>query len=201
MIAVAVVASFLGIVSWKVRGPVVFLEAAPPPTSANTDHDIFDIVLTDLINDPEFNFTIGGPLAKRTQIVMHAVTKGHLRREYFNFDKWPKENGTPEDVLDDIVARNPKGKQFALAGYQPSTPNITVTVLRQSELDDPFQPRYPSACGYVIPYLPGYSRDGTTALFLFRLPPLGYHPGWGCYLLKKTNGRWDIAKKRLYHLM
>jgi hypothetical protein len=201
MIAVAAVASVFGFVSWVVRGPVAFVEPAPPPRWANADHEIYDIVLADLIDNPEFNFTIKGSGPKKTQIVLHAVTRGHVPHKFFDFDRWPRENGTPEDVLDDMVERNPKGKQFALADYQPSNPNIAVAILNKSELEYPTVPRFPKSCGYVIPHLPGYSRDGKTALFLFRLPPLGYHPGWGCYLLEKKDGRWEIAKKHIYYLL
>jgi hypothetical protein len=201
MIAVAAVASILGFLSSVVREPVVFVEPAPPPRWVNTDHDIYDIVLADLIDNPEFNFTIEGSGPKKTQIVLHAVTGGHVSHRYFDFFRWPRDNGTPEDVLDELVERNPKGKQFTLADYQPSNPNIAVATLSQSELEYRTVPRFPKSCGYVVPYLPGYSRDGKTALFSFRLPPLGYHPGWGCYLLKKKDGRWEIAKKHVYYLL
>lgn len=104
MVAVAAVASVLGFLSWVVREPAVFVEPAPPRW-ANTDHDIYDIVLADLIDNPEFNFTIEESGSKKTQIVFHALAKGHVSHDFLKFDGWPRDNGTPEDVLDDMVEK------------------------------------------------------------------------------------------------
>jgi hypothetical protein len=201
MIAVAAVASVFGFLSWVVREPLVFVEPARPPRWPNADHDIYDIVLADLIDNPEFNFSIAETPPKKTQIIFHAVTQGHVSHKLFDFDRWPRENGTPEDVLDDMVERNPEGKQFTLADYQPSDPKIAVAILNKSELEYRNIHRFPKSCGYVVPNLPGYSRDGKTALFRFQLPPLGYHPGSGYYLLKKKDGCWTIAKKDIHYLL
>jgi hypothetical protein len=131
MIAVAAVASVYRFLSWVVREPAVFVEPARLPRWVDADHDIYDIVLADLIDNPEFNFTVAETPQKKTQIVFHAVTQGHVSHKLFDFDRWPRENGTPEDVLDDMVERNPEGKQFTLADYQPSDPKIPVAILNK----------------------------------------------------------------------
>jgi hypothetical protein len=203
MLAVAAVASTLGFLAWIVREPepAVFVEPALPPRWANTDHEIFDIVLADLIDNPAFNFTIGQSCTKKTQIVCNERTIDHVAREYLSFDPWVRDNGIAADVQDDLVERNPKGRLFSLADYHPANPKIVVKALTKSELHSGLGSEFPNACGYVLPHLPGYSKDGKTALFHFSLPPVGYHPGWGYYQLKKLGGRWEIIGKHIYYLL
>lgn len=201
MLAVACVASALGFAAWMFREPVVPVVIAPPPTRANPDHEIFDLVLADLIDNPEFNSTIGPSNTKKTQVVLNQHTIGHVSREFLRIDTWVRDSGIPEDVLDDLAERNPKGTVFSVAAYRPTNPNIAVKVLGEGDFDLGFYGRFPKACGYVVPYLPGYSRDGKSALFRFAIPPLGYHPGWGSYHLKKFGGRWEIIDKQIYYLL
>jgi hypothetical protein len=199
MIAVAILAIILGVLCWAFREAPVFVVAATPPSRVNADHDVFDIVLADLIENPDFNQSIRAPGPRSTQIVMHSQTRGYVTRAFLEMYRWPRENGAPEDALDDLVARNPKGTEFTLDSYQPSNAKIVVANLGESQREYWSPPGFPGSCGYIVPFLPGYSRDGKTAIFLFRLPPLGYHPGWGCYLLDKKDGRWIIANKQLFH--
>jgi hypothetical protein len=198
MIVVAAVASVLGFVTWMFREPAVIVEPAEPPRWANTDHELFNIVLADLIDDPRFNFTIDGSGPRKTRIVLHALTGGYVPRGFLDCDPWLREHGVAQEVLDDLAERNPKGKRFSLANYQPSNPNVVVAVLSRSETENWFVNRFPAACGAVVPFLPGYSRDGKTALFRFAFTTLS--SGWGCYLLKKVNGRWEISGRQFYYV-
>jgi hypothetical protein len=201
MVIVAIVGLGAGVICWKVRGPTVFVEPAPLPRWANPDHEIYDIVLSDLIDNPEFNLTIGQGGPKKTQILLNRCSLSPITRKYLSFDRWFHENKVSQEVLDDLVDRNPRDVRYELVDYQPGSPGISLAVLNESELDGDYALRFPGACGYVVPHLPGYSKDGKTALFHFSIQPLGYHPGWGCYLLEKLEGRWKIARKNIYHLL
>jgi hypothetical protein len=201
MLVVGVIAATLGLLAFAVGEPTVFVEPAPPPRWANPDHDIYDVVLADLIENPDFNFTIRGPGPKKTQVILLARTQNHVGHEILDPDFWPADHGTPRDVLVDVVERNPRRKVFSLAGYGPSNPDVVVADLTESKRKYRIVSRFLKACGYVVPHLPGYSRDGKTALFLFSLPPLGDHSGSGCYQLKKVGGRWEIDGKWLYYLL
>lgn len=201
MVLVAIVALGLGFVAWKVRGPMVIVEPAPLPRWANPDHEIYDIVLLDLISNPEFNFTIGQGHPKKTHILLNRCSLTSITPQFLSYDGWFHENHVSQEVLDDLVNRNPRGVRYELVDYQPGSQDISLTFLNKDELGGDYGLRFPGACGFVVPHLPGYSKDGKTALFHFSIPPLGYHPGWGCYLLEKLEGRWRIARKHIYHLL
>jgi hypothetical protein len=98
------------------------------------------------------------------------------------------------------LGRKKNRQRYSLARYYPSSPNILRRRLSASDGDFvSFGSHYPTARGYVEAILPGYSRDGREALFFFRLGPTE-HGAFGCYYLKKLDGRWEIALKRIYYL-
>ena len=59
---------------WMVRPPVIFVELATQPQSADTDHDLFDIVLSDLIDNKDFYPATGGRGVEKCQIVFGNMT-------------------------------------------------------------------------------------------------------------------------------
>jgi hypothetical protein len=197
MVVVAGVAMGLAGFLWVVRRPTFDLEPAPLPRWANPDHEIYDIVLSDLIDNPEFDYTIGQTGSKKTQILLNQRTLRPVTREFLSFSRWPRENNVTQEVLNDLVARNPRGVRYELVDYQPGSRDITVALLSDKELRGAYDLRFPGACGYVVPHLPGYSRDGKTALLHFSISPVGDHPAWGYYLLEKTEGRWKITRKHI----
>ena len=83
MVALAIVSLLIAGIVGMFRGPVVIVEVALPPESSNTDHDIFDIVLTDLIDNELFDPAVGGRgsgRTKKSQIVFGDTTFGLLRK-------------------------------------------------------------------------------------------------------------------------
>lgn len=56
--------------------------------------------------------------------------------------------------------------------------------------------RFPRARGCVRAHLPGYSRDGLTAIMRFGFGPT-QHGAMGYYLLKKVGGRWEIIGRSI----
>lgn len=49
--------------------------------------------------------------------------------------------------------------------------------------------------GYVLMYLPGYSRDGNSALVHFLNGPSMHGGGFASYLLRKKSGRWTVERE------
>jgi hypothetical protein len=73
--------------------------------------------------------------------------------------------------------------------------------VRHLGLDDTnlsFCTKFPDRLGYIEAYLPGYSRDGKSALFVFRFGP-DPHDALGFYVLEKANEGWEIRWRRFVH--
>ncbi len=147
---------------------------------------------------PEFNFTIGQGHPKKTHILLNRCSLTSITPQFLSYDGWFHENHVSQEVLDDLVNRNPRGVRYELVDYQPGSQDISLTFLNKDELGGDYGLRFPGACGFVVPHLPGYSKDGKTALFHFSIPPLGYHPGWGCYLLEKLE--WALEDRSQAYL-
>jgi hypothetical protein len=197
MVAVAVIALSIGCLLWMIRATVERVELAPQPTWASIDHDIFDLVLADLLVNEEFNPAVGDRRLSESQIVLGDTTLRGFNLPITYLDSWMKENKVSLEILDDLAARNPKGIRYSLARFHPSIPNILVR--NMSEIDRDlgfFSSQFPNARGYVETLLPSYSRDGLTALMRFSFGPT-HHEANGYYLLKKVRGRWEIVGRSI----
>jgi hypothetical protein len=186
---VACLVGFLPSVGWLPTS----IDPAPPPLRANTDHDLFDIVLTDLIQ--EFRQAGGGAGPRPFQILIGDRTPGAIRELEKALGEHSKE--LPEEIRADLVHRNPERTPYSLSRYQPSNPDILVHDLRPVDTMLGFDRQFPNAVGFVVPFLPGYSADGRTALFYFYYGP-NMHGASGYYLLRKVKGRWEINLKGFY---
>ena len=189
--AVAILGLIIACYHWVFCPTLVLVERARPPQSVSLDDEIFDIVLSDLIENQEFNPATGGRGVEKHQIVLGDTTMvgfGRIGETRFGLDRWCREKGIPLEVQDDFSIRNPKGKRCVLARYRPSNPNILVRALGPIDRDLGFSARFPDARGYVETHLPGYSRDGATALVVFTFGPTP-HGATGCYLLGKMEGQ------------
>ncbi len=128
-IAAVLTACLVGLfrsVGW-LRTPI---ELAPPPLRANTDHDLFDIVLSDLIANDQFR-PAGGGGTKKFQIVVSDQTPGAAR----NLEEALGEDikDVPAELRADLVNRNRERTHYSLARYQPSNPDILFQDMRQVE--------------------------------------------------------------------
>jgi hypothetical protein len=191
MAAVAVVALVFGGLLWASRPRHVRLETASPPRRSNPDHDIFDLVLADLIENQGFSTAVYGDGRAKTEIVLVGTTlEGPGERRA----TWGPCGAEPlgADVLDDWAERNPRGVRFVLSEYKPTGPRILVRDEGQVDFGLDFRDQFPKAREYVRAYLPAYSRDGHAALFRFSFGPTA-HGARGCYLLRKVKGRWEIV--------
>ena len=73
---------------------------------------------------------------------------------------------------------------------------IIVRGLSQIDTTLEFCFQFPKARGYVETLLPGYSRDGLTALVVFSFGPT-VHGAVGYYLLRKVEGRRVIIERSI----
>jgi hypothetical protein len=179
MVAVAAVALAFGGLLWLIRPEPV--ELAPQPSRVSVDHDIFDVVLLDLLDNEEFH---GGSRGSDSEIVLADTTlRGGVRSSPLGLSRnhLIEELEVPSELLDDLAARNSTKARYSLALYHPSSPRIHV-----------------KTHGRIQTYLPAYSRDGLSALLLFAITDTP-HGAAGCYLLKKVDGRWMVVKRRIYY--
>jgi hypothetical protein len=192
-VSIGCLVGFLRSEGW-LRRPI---ELAPPPRWANTDHDIFDIALTDLIENKEFGIVGGGTVPRKFQMLIGHRTYGPLTTRRLEAALADHVKDVPAEIVADLVHRNPERNGYSLARYQPSNPDIVVEDTDGLPLMVDFERLFPKARGCVLPFLPGYSRDGHMSLFFFACEP-SLHGAAGYYLLRKVNGRWEIILKGFY---
>ncbi len=196
MAAVAAIGLLMGLGIWWFAAPIIFVEPAPQPRSVSVDHEIYDVVLTDLLEYQEFDPATHGGGVKKTKIVLSDTSEGQLDDDFILHGFYAgQEKDVPSDVRRDLPRRNPERTRYSLTGYRPSNPSILLRDLSHSRGFE-FGDEFPDARGYVVPHLPGYSEDGRTAVFLFSFGPTA-HGAVGFYLLRKENGRWEIVLRHL----
>jgi hypothetical protein len=199
MIAVAVVSVILGGYFWMARPRTVELRMAPLPFRANVDHEVFDIVLTDLLVNDEFLFSKDRDGKQAARIVFSSMTEEGYPEDPEHIGGYlgdlVSEKKVDKDVVENCIDRNPPKVRFSLTEYHPSNPGIVVQDLTEEEHFLGIKQSNPNR-GWVEVQLPGYSRDGQTALLRFTFGPTP-HGSDGFYLLRKVKGRWEIIAKRL----
>lgn len=205
------------------------IAVAPPSRWTDMDHALFDIVLSDISDNPGFGLggkghqivvgdrTTGADGKGLLEVVLSdlAVIKDH---QYFVGGAYQivvgdrasphdskrrletvledRDKYFPEEIKADLMSRNPKGKKYSMAWYQPSNPNILVLDTGAID-DDSYSRQFPNARGYILPLLPGYSHDGRMASVVFICGP-SLHGSLGYYLLRKVNGHWEIDLRIIY---
>jgi hypothetical protein len=192
MTDVAVFGLLLGGYFWLTREPILELKLPAPSTRVNVDHEIFDIVLSDLLRNEEF--VQFGKDEKKQVILDSRSEEGYGMKSVDDSDlkETLQEKAIDPEIVEDFHARNARRIRFDLTGYKPSNPDILV-----QELKDPRLSRF-SLPRWVQASLPAYSKDGTIALFRFGFGPSA-HGAEGFYLLKKANGRWEIVERKLFY--
>jgi hypothetical protein len=200
MLCIAAIAAIGAVLLWTFRAPLLIAERARPPDFLNPDHDVFDVVLLDLIDNPEFDpATHDGNVVKRA-IIMGEITRPGLsyqRLQSMGLDRWFAEKRLPPEVTANLLARNPVKKRFHLADYHPADPSILVRdVSRDYDIMD-FGADFRFVRGYAECSLPGYSRDGQTAVICFWWGPTAHGAG-GCYILRKSRGCWNVSERWLW---
>jgi hypothetical protein len=197
MIAVAVVSVVLGGYFWMARPRTIELKMAPQSLRASVDHEIFDIVLTDLLANDDFLSSRDRDGKQVSRIVFSSMTEEGYPEDLEHISGYlgdlVSEKKLDKDVVENCNDRNPPKVRFSLTEYHPSNPGIVVQDLTEEEHSLGIKQ---SNRGWVEVQLPGYSKDGQTALLRFTFGPTP-HGSDGFYLLRKVKGRWEIIAKRL----
>lgn len=159
------------------------------------DYKILDLVLLDLLDFKDFNEAV---YLKGTNIILSDRTRGFLRfleSDHSDAQSHSKKSYfIPADVRADLWQRNPE-EPVPLRGFEPSSSKILmrdVTGLKQLE----FFSKYRDSKGYVDVWLPGYSKDGQTAVLRAWFGPTP-HGASATYMLAKKKGKWTIVWRRV----
>ena len=172
---------------------------SPKPTVGSDDYQILEIVLTDLVGFKDFDPMVGE--GKKTRIVLSIRTAGsdgtggspgflgdgQLNGE--GHDKTPYLIAA--DIRVDLWRRNPK-EPVSLAEFKPSSPLILLADLRGLRGFDGFSTKYPDARGYVVTWLPGFSKDGRAAVLRASFGPTA-HGATLTYMLVKKGEHWEVV--------
>jgi hypothetical protein len=117
MVMVAAVALIIAGFLWVFRPPVVIVELAKQPQRANTDHHLFEIVLSDLIENEDLNPATGGCGVEKPQLVFGDITRGGFSELGWNLDASIREKNVPS-----VPVNAPKllSSQSVLSVYESS---------------------------------------------------------------------------------
>lgn len=165
------------------------------PTVRDEDRQILEVVLLDLIDFDEFSVFVKGKKAKIVLAQKTAGTSGLLSDGQLNGESHDKEPYLiPADLRADLRRRNPK-EPVILSGFKPSSPKILLRDLSGLRRDE-FEEKYPDARGYAEAWLPGFSKDGRTAVLRAYFGPTP-HGATATYLLEKRDGRWTVVWRKV----
>jgi hypothetical protein len=158
------------------------------------DYWILEAVFVDLIDFKEFSETFQD--AKKTYIVLREQTagaSGYLSDDELNGEHFDEKTYfIPAEIRDDLRRRNPK-EPVSLREFKPSSAKILVRELNELKHVRPRRVRFefvricPIARGYVVSWLPGYSKDGQTAVVRALWGPTP-HGATTTYMLKNERG-------------
>jgi hypothetical protein len=181
------------------------LEGKPQAPLTEDDFKILDVVLIDLLDFEDF---IGsGRRNDASKIVLDTITPGAFsgfNEHQFNLEVNNYEGQADSGELGhDLSRRNPE-EPISLAGYKSPSPKILLEdqgALISSQ-DIPKEKAYnlyrfqntplPNVSRFVIAWLPGYSKDGNTAVFRAHWGPY-IHGATLTYKLARKDGRWTVV--------
>jgi hypothetical protein len=184
---------------WALVG---FARAADTAAPDQRDVKVLDALLLHLLADSEFNMGVGH--SRRGQIVLHARTPektGMLGPDQMHSDIG--SHTMPLDVERDLRQRNsspdPKPDTYAsvTAFFTNSTFSSGILVSDLSEVwkarssAPGFRESFPKARGWLVAYLPGYSKNGEYAVVRGNAGP-SPHGASVTALLKRSGDKWVI---------
>ena len=179
-------------------------KSTPQVRVTEEDFKILDVVLLDFL---DFE---GYKILHPTKIVLDPITAGdfdHAQENQLDVEALSARNqDISAELRGDLRRRNPE-KPISLAGYKSSSSRI---LLRKGNLTAPgeeiteavaYARRFSIAEGsegshFVIAWLPGYSKDGNSAIFRAFVGPIG-HKAEMTYKLDKKEGKWLVGWRRL----
>jgi len=179
------------------------------------DYAVLEAALNDLTSpkNPEYKYHIQN-VGPGKEIVINDKTCVADRFDDVMFDLGhPNRNIDCDDIrsvaadIKDDFNRRSKTEASSLADFRPANSNIIVQDLDhmleepRGVLDDSLgaiRKKYPTAWGYVWAYLPGYSKDGKSAVVVFDRPG-GRHGGDWVYMLSKAGKRWEVVWRHCHN--
>jgi hypothetical protein len=198
-------------------GQTSFAQGTPPPVGATpaqasipakgkfateTDRQVIETLLLSLVDDKEFPAPM---VADKTFIALHRRTpkgiKPLIDQAEVSYDTGAK--AMPKDAWDDLVRRNvarldPNAREIHYEGLQ-FDPRIQVgNAFPGPEppfLGKTFEDVFPKARAWVEAYVPGYSKDGKTAIVRARFGPAG-HLATLTAILNLQGGKWNVVWRR-----
>jgi hypothetical protein len=169
------------------------------------DRDVLEALLVHLRTDSDFK--IPGISSNGTTMVLHARTPektGFLTTVQIRSDIRNRE--LPGDALNDLQFRNrpafPPGSYDSVTAYYndlilgPGIVVANITGVYRKASHPAFREAYPDGRAWIEAYLPGFSRDGLTAVVRAGVGPSEY----GAMLtavLEKQDNRWFV---KWYHI-
>lgn len=178
--------------------------SAPAPQvkgkhASDADRRVLEALLLVVLEDAEYPPPVA---TDKPQIVLHRRTPKRIEpiisTWQVTYDTGGKE--MPKDAWDDLVRRNvvrldPNSReihyedlpfdsrvQVANAFPGPETPFLGKS----------FEEVFPQARGWVEAWVPGYSKDGKTAVIRARIGPTA-KPATLTAIMKKVDGKWAVA--------
>ncbi len=178
-------------------------QAATTITVPDTrDGQVLDTLLLHLLADPEFDLT--RVATNGTTIVLHTRTPeqtGFLLSQQIRSEIDSKT--LPRDAEQDLRRRNspPNVKPDTYQAVEASFTNLTFSagivvadlspVWNQIPAYVALERSYPTARGWVRPYLPGYSKDGSRAIVRAGVGPTP-HGATVTALLERSGDKWVV---------
>ena len=174
------------------------------PIVADTDLDLIELVLVDLFDFDEFQPGVRR-IGNNATIILSNRTNGpsfYISDDQLGGEEYPdNDKPVPPDISADLRRRN-QNESLSLSNFKPKNPNILVEDMSDNNRrrqSTEFGKRFPGAKGYVKVWLPGYSKDGKTAVVRMWIGPT-VHGATATYLLVKQDGRWSVKwRKTAYY--
>jgi hypothetical protein len=166
--------------------------------ATDDDYQVIEAVLLDLIKSKDFTTFVDD--GQRTDVVLDEKTaggsRGNVQLDHESNDQKWKVIGA--EIRADLGRRN-TNEPVSLRGFRPTSERILVrdiSGIRRMESvlarTREFGRQFPGARVYVGAWLPGYSRDGQTAVLRARFDPTA-HGGQATYIVTKNAGRWAVV--------
>jgi hypothetical protein len=174
------------------------VEGKPQAPVTEDDFKILDVVLVDLLEYKDFN-TFSHKKDVSTDIILDTTTVGHsfyISQGQLDGEAYrDEEHAVSIELGDDLRKRNPK-EPISLAGYKSPSLKIVVKKTAVPAFGEEISEDGAKAKHYVTAWLPGYSKDGNTAVFRATFGPTP-HGATLTYKLAKKDGKWTIIWRKV----
>jgi hypothetical protein len=175
------------------------------------DYEILEAALEDIIDpeNPEYDVSARSEIQGKV-LVLDSKSFTSMRDIYLPQDDLNEHviqkdgQSVPEEIGADLRRRN-SGESASFSDFKPRDRRILVRDLDEEVGDlsefrarEAFWTKYPDPIGYVRAYLPGYSRDGKTAVVVMDDGPSYLHPRAWTFFLERLGGRWKVKWRHLH---